>query len=379
MIIDVHAHIFPYLGGASGYKTPSDHVMHFQKATALSPAKSIRRVKDQKIVDGLILWDPDDPTPSGRMDVNFRANKYGRFEWTIDGDDYSVSVYAPSLQGMEAPPAFMIAEMDYAGINMAVLQNPWLYGRLNEYISEAVSEYPDRFIGQVQVNETKAYDEKEIKELRRGVLELGLKGGLYYSDRRFWEINYKHNIDSDIFFPFWEEVKVLEIPVYWCLSSQPDPERPQLSTFERYVNTILRFGNWQSHFSEIPCVLVHGLQLSAISTEEGFRELPNEVWEIWQRPKVNLEVLFPIQVSWEGVDPKQLDYPYPEIRPIIKELYKKLGPEKLMWGSDMPNVERNCTYKQSLDYLVRYCDFIQPQHIDMIVGGNAANLYSLNS
>jgi hypothetical protein len=44
----------------------------------------------------------------------------------------------------------------------------------------------------------------------------------------------------------------------------------------------------------------------------------------------------------------------------------------------MPNVERNCTYKQSLDYLVRYCDFITPNDMDLITGGNAVRLLKLN-
>ena len=28
-----------------------------------------------------------------------------------------------------------------------------------------------------------------------------------------------------------------------------------------------------------------------------------------------------------------------------------MGGQRLLWGSDMPNVERNATYRQSLDYL----------------------------
>ncbi|HNT88270.1 MAG TPA: tyrosine-type recombinase/integrase, partial [Candidatus Hydrogenedentes bacterium] len=36
----------------------------------------------------------------------------------------------------------------------------------------------------------------------------------------------------------------------------------------------------------------------------------------------------------------------------------QLGADRLVWGSDMPNVERFCTYKQSLDYVRRYCPFL---------------------
>ena len=34
------------------------------------------------------------------------------------------------------------------------------------------------------------------------------------------------------------------------------------------------------------------------------------------------------------------------------------GASKLCWGSDMPNVERFCTYRQCVDYVRRYCSFL---------------------
>ncbi|MCI0440492.1 MAG: amidohydrolase, partial [Chloroflexi bacterium] len=48
----------------------------------------------------------------------------------------------------------------------------------------------------------------------------------------------------------------------------------------------------------------------------------------------------------------------------------------LAWGSDLPNVERHCTYKQSLDYLRQHCDFIAPSDMDKICGDNVARLFA---
>jgi hypothetical protein len=47
----------------------------------------------------------------------------------------------------------------------------------------------------------------------------------------------------------------------------------------------------------------------------------------------------------------------------------------MLWGSDMPNVERSCTYRQTLTYLTRHCSFITAADLDLIVGGNANELY----
>ena len=41
----------------------------------------------------------------------------------------------------------------------------------------------------------------------------------------------------------------------------------------------------------------------------------------------------------------------------------------------MPNVERHCTYPQSPNYLRNYCDFIAPDEMEMICGGNIAALF----
>jgi hypothetical protein len=36
----------------------------------------------------------------------------------------------------------------------------------------------------------------------------------------------------------------------------------------------------------------------------------------------------------------------------------------------MPNVERFCTYKQSLDYVRKYCGFLSAQEMDQFLGDN---------
>jgi hypothetical protein len=44
----------------------------------------------------------------------------------------------------------------------------------------------------------------------------------------------------------------------------------------------------------------------------------------------------------------------------------------------MPNVQRYCTYPQSLDYLRDHCsDIVPPREMDLILGGNAARLFGI--
>lgn len=375
MVIDFHAHIFPYLGGASGFDSPATHMMFWQKEIARNPAAPVRNLQDGTLVEDPSLWQMVDDEGE-IIEVNFRAGQFGRFQWTKNGNEFYVHVYAPSLQDMTGSPEFMMAQMAWAGVDFAVLQNPWLYGQLNEYFADAVEEYPHRFAGQIQVKEFEIDKEEQINSVRHGVTELGLTGGLYFTDKRAWEYEYQHNIDDDKYFPFWEEVQDLDIPVSMDLSALFNPEHPGWSELKRFTAQMKRFDRIAGQFPRVSFVITHGILLTVFGSGDQI-VIPEPVWEIWQKPNIFVEILFPIQVSYPRPGASVWDYPYPHSRPAIKELYEKLGPEKIVWGSDMPNVERNCTYKQSLDYLVRYCDFIPPEHMDLIIGGNAARLLKL--
>jgi predicted TIM-barrel fold metal-dependent hydrolase len=304
------------------------------------------------------------------------VGKYGRLVWSRGGEDYYIHLYAPNLQLVESPPEFLIAQMNYAGVSRVVLQNAWLYGQLNDYFSNAVAQYPDRFIGTVQVNESRAFEESERRELRRGVEELGLRA-LYFANARFFETGFQHSYEETIFDPFWEEVQALGIPVFWDLTAVRMAGMPEMTPYERFLDQMRRFNIWLEKFPRIPSILVHGVPLRYIREGSGFRAIPEEVWATWARPQVFVEMLFPMQVSHPAPGAKALDYPYLELHPLIKEVYRQLGPEKLVWGSDLPNLERNCTYKQGRSYLTDYCDFIQSSDMDLIVGGNAARLFGL--
>ena len=111
----------------------------------------------------------------------------------------------------------------------------------------------------------------------------------------------------------------------------------------------------------------HGIGVKYLS--EG---MPEPLARLLRREQWWVEILYPI--GWGRLN----DYPYPELRPAIKELHRIMGAGRLCWGSDMPNVERHCTFRQSLDYLRKYCDFIPSGDMDRILGGNLAELFGVS-
>jgi predicted TIM-barrel fold metal-dependent hydrolase len=62
-------------------------------------------------------------------------------------------------------------------------------------------------------------------------------------------------------------------------------------------------------------------------------------------------------------------YPYPVAADYLRRLHDA-APERLIWGSNYPNVLRACTYAQSLDFIRKECDFLGPDERRAILGGN---------
>lgn len=380
MIVDAHVHAFPRLSGERDSRAAARTLLYLQKFVADSPSQAVRRSRDNVIVadrSEWTLWDPSATGLDGALDVSFRVGKFGRLEWTKGGEDYHLNLYGPSLQDMAASADYILAEMDYAGVGMAVLQNAWLYGELNDYFAEAQRACPGRFVGTVQVNEPHADEEAQIAELRRGVLELGLKA-LYYGTPRFFEVGYRRHIDDERFHVFWDEVRRLGIPVFWDISGSPEPGLLDKKPFERFMAQMRRFRSWLDAYPDIPCVLVHGVPLGHLRSGNQLAPVPEELWSVWKRPNVHLELLFPMQVSHPVPGGDVWRYPYSELKPLVEELYEALGPQKLVWGSDLPNIQRNCTYRQGRDYLDCYESDLPEADLELLFCGNITRILNLD-
>src|SRR4030095_3671619 len=119
----------------------------------------------------------------------------------------------PTMRDMSQPVEAMIAQMDYVGVNKAVLQNAHVYGDLNEYLAGCVKKYPGRLIGLATVHEWEADKDSEIQWLRHSINDFGL-GGLYFHTELFFVNDWRDNILSPQFDPFWQEVRRLGIPIF---------------------------------------------------------------------------------------------------------------------------------------------------------------------
>jgi predicted TIM-barrel fold metal-dependent hydrolase len=353
-VVDSHAHIFPYLGGASGFASVAEH-RRFQQLYMATHGEPVRRLRDHAVVGGRTLYAGDLTHAADLREVDFRVGRFGRFEWTIDdGEDVYLQFFPPSLQGMDSPPEFMLQQMARAGVDRAVLQNARPYGRLNHYFAEAVRAYPDKFIGLADIDEANADSVREIEGLRRAVQELGMRG-LYYANRALIMADYARMFDDGAFDPLWEEVRGLRIPVFW-----------EIVGVGELLGEIERLNRWARRWPDIPGVWTHGF------APELLERMPAPLADLLAREQFSVEVLYPIH--WA----RNHEYPFGELRPALQTLYRRVGGERLVWGSDMPNVERNCTYRQSLEYLrINAEGWLPAADLDRILGLNVLRVLGL--
>jgi len=359
VIIDCHAHVFQPWAEACGHASRDLHRRYMQRVQT-RPAAFVFRARDGRRVDAAALFRAGDNSWAGLTEVNFRVGRYGQLDFTVDGEDFYVQYMPVAMQEIVAPPELMLAQMAYAGVDRCVLQAGGGYGAMNDYNAFAQNQYPRKFTGLLNIDEPRADTPEALTELARARDRLGLRG-LYYGLEAFARYGFDVCFDDVRFDGFWEAVERSQLPVFF--------EAPAIPHYDAasYVANMQRLDGLLDRFRRLRVLLVMGPPV-AFFGQDGEWRFPDPVLKLYRRDAVQLEVMFPI--TWGG----RWEYPYPEAQALIRGLRDQFGAAKLIWGSDMPNVERFCTYTQSLDYVRRHCTFLSESEKALILGENVREL-----
>ena len=306
-------------------------------------------------------------------DAGFRAAGYGRFEWTVENEEYVKQYLPPSVMDMSYRAENLVAEMDYAGVDMALLHRTPYLGLSNEFIAGCCRKFPDRLQGLAHVEEWKIRDQTDgsVRKLEEAIKELGL-AGLQLLPDHLPLYGQTEDWDEPDFYPFWDAVAALDIPVF-ITPSYTSLATSGGSAAEAVVGQLRKIRRWMERYPDVKTVLTHGLSWRLFVEEEGL-VVPDEVLDAVpsDNPNFHLQVLFAIFLG--GI----WDYPMLQVRPAMEKLVEGIGADRLMWGTDTPMVMRFYTYRQCLTHMRTCCDFLAPDGVDRIVGGNMARLMRLD-
>lgn len=373
MIFDGHAYCFPSLKGDGGFGDPNTLRRHLQHAMANHHAQ-VRRMRDGAPGDNSGLIDPSPGTGLESLkEAGFRAAHHGRFEWAEGGEGYFKQYLPPSIADMAYPPERLIAEMDYAGVDWALLHRTPYLGVGNDFIAGCVRTYPGRLKGLAHVQEwtVRADPDAAVQKVAVAVKEMGLSG-LQFLPPQLNLYGQTGPWDATAFRPFWDGVARLKVPLFFSLAARQSGHRRHPSTVRAYLKELRTLVRWMERYPDARLVLTHGFPWRLFIEGDGI-VLPDEVWEPFKNPNLSLQLLFPIALggTW--------DYPMPQVRRTVEECVGRLGAGRLMWGTDMPIVTRWWTYRQNIEFITAYCDFLGPGDLERIMWRNAAELVGVEA
>ncbi len=224
-----------------------------------------------------------------------------------------------------------IANMDYAGVNGAVITQEEIDGSQNKYLLEAKKEYPDR------LKICSLYLENEP-------LEIDGFDGIKICAGRLKEQNLlKHEFVFKI-----------------------------ANKNNMFISIDLADGDGQTKELEILADKYPNLRIAIGHFGMVTREKWTEQIKLAKKENVFIESG---GITWLF---NEEFYPYPSAIKAIKEASEICGIDKLMWGSDYPRTMVEITYKMSFDFILKSRELTDTEK-EKFLFENARNFYGFDA
>ncbi len=374
MILDSHVYCFEPADTPAGHASAEAHLKWVQASQAGHHQPAFR-IRDRAPAASRDL-NPGGAFDLDRLpDVNFRVDhERGRVVWTIDGEDCTKHFYPPNLRNVEFTTHSLISEMDYAGVDVALLHTDPMLGRDVAFQAACIAAYPQRLRSMAPVDEWRIPGESNavINELTDAIQSKGLHAIKFISSLAY--LAGAEPWDHGPYRPFWEAATTLAVPVFFTLDSGPGEmvRNPSVAELrDGYVSELSIVSRWIERYPHMVCSLTHGFPWRLFLEGDAI-VLPEAIWEVFANPNVNMEVCFPVRLG------DLFDFPYRAVWPVLEQMIERIGSDHLLWGTDMPFQNRFCTYRQSRDWIEKYCAFLEPSDLAAIMGGTAARILGLN-
>jgi predicted TIM-barrel fold metal-dependent hydrolase len=265
-------------------------------------------------------------------------------------------VSPPEYPDNRFPVERLLAQMDAAGVDGAVIvQNP-VIGIVNQEVRDALAAYPDRFAGVIQVDPGTPGAQHTIREYlhaRQRTLKLEM------SEEWGWTgVHRGLRLDGP------------ELAGIWALMAEAgmnviiDPGAIGNPGYQ--VEAIDRLSD---EYPDIRFLIEHLCFLQRANlADEAARRRRLELLRLALKP--NVSVGFSATAAL-------LEEPYPchGAVDLLKEAVELVGANKILWGTDVPFTLRRYTYRQMLDTVRADAPFLSAAERDRILGGNAREIF----
>lgn len=236
--------------------------------------------------------------------------------------------------GAEFSTETLLAEMDAAGVDAAVLVPPSFEGDRNDYCLEAARAHPDRFavMGRITVPDPASRGIFARWRDESGMLGVRLTFSLFES--RDWLVDGTAEW-------IWGEAQAAGVPLYvWT----PGLLKHIADVAGRYPDLRLAIDH-----------LAMGVKLRDTEIDPVL----DEVVELARFPNVAVKATCLPSYTTE-------DYPFTFLHRRIERVVDAFGPERVFWGSDVSRL--HSTYEECRRLFTDELDFLSATDLDWIMG-----------
>ena len=262
--------------------------------------------------------------------------------WSSDYDTYPMEGGRTSSEDGSAE--FLNTRMAEAGVDKAVIVQPIHYLFDNSYVGDTLKRFPGKFaaIGLVNQFEPGAADRLETLVTEHGFS--GLRIHLSRPDHpSMWA-----GPDQDT---IWDRAAKLGASF---ISHGP-------STLYPDIEPII------ARHPDVPIALDHNGGAPRIEDPPypGMRP----VLDLAKYPNVYVKLI---------PHKEQEPFPYKDSHDGFKRIYDAFGPQRLMWGTNFPGVERETRYGPALEMFQEHIDWLTEEDKRWVLGETAMGLYNFN-
>jgi predicted TIM-barrel fold metal-dependent hydrolase len=240
----------------------------------------------------------------------------------------------------DALPETLLELMAANGVDRTVLVQVIYYRWDNRYARDCMRRWPDKFMGVCRVD---PQSPRAPDDLSRLVQDDGFHG-VRLSPAAGADGDW---IRGDLMHPLWRRTAELRVPMLILAPITRMPDIVRLCDKHPNVDVCI------DHMADCPA--------------DRPDQLPM-LLELARFPRVFVKISHTWNVSNQ-------DYPYRDTHEQVRRIYDAFGPERLMWGTDWPMVEKKCGYAKALAVVRGELKFLTPADKEWILGKTALKLW----
>jgi len=233
----------------------------------------------------------------------------------------------------------MLAAMDEAGVDRAVIVPPTWVGENNATALEAAERYPARFAVMGRFDPLAPGRRRSLETWLNEPRMLGIRMTFRVAPYSTW-------LDGDTLYDFWADCQELGIPVMVLVSGILPKLRPVAERFPGLKLIVDHMGcdlaSPDGAFAQIDHLL-------------GLAKFENVSVKTSSAPCFSVE-----------------PYPHRDIYPHLRRIYDAFGPRRMMWGADLTRLRGS--YTDCLRHFQEGLDFLGEEDKEWVLGKSLAAL-----